>query len=386
MQVMSEEENGMSEQDDEEDDDLELRRDIAREVEEAFAYVPYPGDDRLVRSPTFWENDEILAAFQGKHWRDLSVQVMFEQRFSQPVISPEAYRFYLPAYLIAGLLHSDETDTLWENVFYEFTPPSSSQSDQMERFHACIAPLSAHQKAVVRRYVELYVQIEGSLEDPGNDRALLFWQRLTDLERAEGADERDHATAIRNIQRAMGWESKISEQEAREAADLEQEIAREVEEAFATVPYPGDDKITNSPPEWEKALGVAVFHGKHWRNISLDVLSNHRHSLKFFSSEAFHFFLPSYLIASVIHAGETGELRDQLFYNLMPPREQGHLMDSFLARIHALDARQKAVVRRFMELWSKTATCYPDTIKERGLSFWRQVTDTPSAAGSPSGN
>jgi hypothetical protein len=172
-------ENDVPEQDEDEDEIDVLAREIAGEVEDAFANVPYPGDERLVRSPTYWENEEILEAFRGKHWRDISVKVLFEHRYSLGALSPEAYRFYLPSYLVAGLIHSDETDTLWQNVFYSLTPPES-EGDSMDWFLARIGPLDARQKAAVRRYVELYVQIEHTYPDLDRDRALAFWRRITD--------------------------------------------------------------------------------------------------------------------------------------------------------------------------------------------------------------
>lgn len=176
--------------DQDEDDPLKIPREIAREAEEAFAAIPYPGDDRLLRTETYWENDEILEAFQGKHWKELSPEVLFKQSDNLGALSPEAFRFYLPACMIGALLHHEETDRLLQNVFYDFTPPPS-KGEQMDWFCTRIAPLDARQKEVVRRYVEFYVQIEGSLEMPGHDRALLFWQRLTDMERTAEVDARD---------------------------------------------------------------------------------------------------------------------------------------------------------------------------------------------------
>ena len=85
---------------------------IAREVEVAFRDVPYPGDEDLIGSPNHWESPEVLDSFQGRHWRGVPLTVLFTHRLSLSLFSPKAFLFYLPAYLIAALLHSEEVDTL----------------------------------------------------------------------------------------------------------------------------------------------------------------------------------------------------------------------------------------------------------------------------------
>jgi hypothetical protein len=182
-------ETTVSEQDEDEDEIDVLRRDIAREVEEAFANVPYPGDDRLVAYPDYYESDDVIEAFRGKHWRDISPEVLSEHWASLGLFSPEAFRFYLPCYLIAALLRSDVTGMVWETVFFRLTPPES-EGDKMDGFLKRINALDARQKAVIRRFVEVYVQIEAGYPDSSRDRALPFWQRISPTESAEGDRDR----------------------------------------------------------------------------------------------------------------------------------------------------------------------------------------------------
>lgn len=98
------------------------------------------------------------------------------------------------------------------------------------------------------------------------------------------------------IQKAMLGECALSEQEARELKALEQEIAQEVEQAFATVAPPEDDDSPGSSAHWKNVPDA--FRGKHWKELSPEVLREHDYDLKYFSPGAFHFFLPAYLIAA----------------------------------------------------------------------------------------
>ncbi len=73
----------------------------------AFAQTPYPGDDALVRSVGD-EPDEVVELFRGRtDWRALTAEFVDLAGAASPsalsFFSDGAFRFYLPAYLIADL-------------------------------------------------------------------------------------------------------------------------------------------------------------------------------------------------------------------------------------------------------------------------------------------
>src|SRR6185437_14580821 len=76
-------------------------------IHSAFADTPYPGDDALVRSAGD-EPDEVVDLFRGRtDWRALSADFVDRAGAASPsalsFFSAGAFRFYLPAYLIADL-------------------------------------------------------------------------------------------------------------------------------------------------------------------------------------------------------------------------------------------------------------------------------------------
>jgi hypothetical protein len=76
-------------------------------IQNAFADTPYPGDDALVRSAGD-EPDEVVDLFRGRtDWRALSPDFVDRAGAASPsalsFFSAGAFRFYLPAYLIADL-------------------------------------------------------------------------------------------------------------------------------------------------------------------------------------------------------------------------------------------------------------------------------------------
>jgi hypothetical protein len=80
---------------------------IQAQIRSAFANTPYPGDHALVRSVGD-EPDEVVELFRGKDdWRVLSSDFIDRAGAASPCalsfFSAGAFRFYLPAYLIADL-------------------------------------------------------------------------------------------------------------------------------------------------------------------------------------------------------------------------------------------------------------------------------------------
>lgn len=63
--------------------------------------------------------------FKGKHWSKLTLGEMFLHRDALAFLTPPAFRFYLPAFLLAILDHYDEVDMLPLIVIQKLCPPNA---------------------------------------------------------------------------------------------------------------------------------------------------------------------------------------------------------------------------------------------------------------------
>jgi len=72
-----------------------------------------------------------------------------------------------------------------------------------------------------------------------------------------------------------------------------------IETAFADVPYPGDDNIADHQDCLECDEVRAFFRGKSWRDLKFPELRDYSQSLPLFTPQAFHYFLPGYLLATM---------------------------------------------------------------------------------------
>ena len=81
-------------------------------------------------------------------------------------------------------------------------------------------------------------------------------------------------------------------------------IKAQIVEAFKAVPYPGDKGLRGSDEGDEPFMVEREFHGKRdWRSLQPKFLDQAPEglgsALSFLSHEAFHYFLPAYLIADL---------------------------------------------------------------------------------------
>src|SRR4051794_32006983 len=87
-------------------------------IHEAFGDLPYPGDDRIVSDNTGYdlESERVKNSVKGCHWCDVSFDTLSRLREALPLMSPEGFRFYLPAYMVISILDPDRADVIVDYV------------------------------------------------------------------------------------------------------------------------------------------------------------------------------------------------------------------------------------------------------------------------------
>jgi hypothetical protein len=163
---------------------------LVAQIERAFADVPYPGDDRICegvtaahrQSPS--EEARIAAEFRGRHWREVPLENLARYSATLCFLTPEAYRFYLPAYLrtVIGLSREDmqrvpRAGDLEQEILFSLTPATDIPYST-DHTHQRIDPLDREQKAAVRAFLHwIYRQRlreRGELF-PGEQSVLTYW-------------------------------------------------------------------------------------------------------------------------------------------------------------------------------------------------------------------
>jgi hypothetical protein len=166
-----------------------LQESMAQQIKQAFADTPYPGDDQIVKPES--DNQELMRAFRGRDWRALPVATLGYYYVDLPHLTPEAFRYYLPAFMIAVLLHYQNVGTLPVSLMHSLTPPDPDSLEKYMDKHTDPLKLTkvadflnrasafnAKEKTAIRTFLGLYRKwcTRGIGELRFIDRALEFWQ------------------------------------------------------------------------------------------------------------------------------------------------------------------------------------------------------------------
>jgi len=146
---------------------------VQRQIEEAYALVPYPGDEGIAYSRDAWECPELEADFRGRHWRSVPRETLRARSAYLSLFSTLGLHFYLPAYLLASL--EDYDGTLNEDIrpltIYGLTL-SAEDTPLHRRLHESqlkdFAVFTPAQKRAIRAFLE-YARDEWTDEFPGGD-------------------------------------------------------------------------------------------------------------------------------------------------------------------------------------------------------------------------
>jgi hypothetical protein len=101
---------------------------LLRQLDEAFGHLPIPPAGRLVSGNCACdlEAQEIMVKFRGRHWRDLNSADLFGEADSLSFFTPEAFRFFLPAFIRVSLLDTKNADLI-DAILWNLTQPDDSK-------------------------------------------------------------------------------------------------------------------------------------------------------------------------------------------------------------------------------------------------------------------
>ena len=102
---------------------------LVEEICAAFACLSEPDRAKLVvTTKGDWEGDRVMEDFGGKHWREVPLGVLVRHYDACHLMRPEAYRFYLPAYMLACVENYVEADLIPDFVVSSLVPGRSPLS------------------------------------------------------------------------------------------------------------------------------------------------------------------------------------------------------------------------------------------------------------------
>jgi hypothetical protein len=152
------------------------REQLVKQIEDAFSDVEYPGDEKIVITTEYFDNLKLLLDFKGKHWKEINTEMILQHRFDLSRLTPEAFRFYLPAYLIASLRGEDRGEII-PHVIWNLDPQESEGNFRNE-FLARVKGLSSKQIAAIKAFIKFFVERQTHLMSD-DKRMQQFWDHYS---------------------------------------------------------------------------------------------------------------------------------------------------------------------------------------------------------------
>ena len=152
--------------------------DLARRIEDAFSSCPRPDPDDMVEpddgSPVA---HELRRAFTGMTWREAPFQTLVYWGDVIDCFSARAWRYYLPAFLIATLRTQDPP--LVDAMLETLTPLATDRG--LTRFNERLALLGQEQREVIRDFIHQVWPLIHKEDDQGSPDCRAFWNDLVTI-------------------------------------------------------------------------------------------------------------------------------------------------------------------------------------------------------------
>jgi hypothetical protein len=102
------------------------REQVAAQIEAAFADAPSPGTEYDEISKTKYDDEGIVDYFRGTTWRGHRVQDLRCHEAAMSFFTDKAFRYWLPAFMLAELESPEEADIIAEGIAFHLTNASDA--------------------------------------------------------------------------------------------------------------------------------------------------------------------------------------------------------------------------------------------------------------------
>lgn len=258
-------------------------------INSAFSGLPVPAATTLI-GPVGRHERAVATKFRraiaGRTWQSLTQDFLGEWSSSFSYLSTEAYRYYLPALLIAGLVDYDGDMEIGHDVIHMLCPNFLALYYEGADKDAEIlqSELKDQEYRLVCSFLGLLFE-KASCWNYCAARALYWgWNRI----------ETEELNAVKRYYHELRRFSRTEPENPDVAA-----LCREIDAAFADTPYPADDSLCDDLRDPEPAEIALELRGVKWQYAHPTLLAQCYLALSFLQPEAFRYFLPAFLIADL---------------------------------------------------------------------------------------
>jgi len=124
---------------------------VHAQIEEAFADTPAPGEgfDDISAS---MDDEGIVGYFRGTTWRGHRVQALRIHEVALSLFTDKAFRYWLPAFMLAELENPKEADIIGEGIAFHLTDAESADARLRQFAQDELEAIAAFLNECVQRY------------------------------------------------------------------------------------------------------------------------------------------------------------------------------------------------------------------------------------------
>lgn len=126
---------------------------LKQKIFASFENVPYPKG--RIAPHECDECDDVCKTFKNKNWKTISPEILEENHGIIPLFSPEAFQYFLPAYLIYSLNNFHEDDTVCQFMLYSITPSNKDINESLAYRRSKFVHFSSEQMSCIYEFLDL---------------------------------------------------------------------------------------------------------------------------------------------------------------------------------------------------------------------------------------
>jgi len=125
---------------------------LRSKITDAFSSIPHPGKENVTEHQCE-ECDELRDTFGPLEWQRVPPEII-DANFGQlPLFTPEAFRYFLPSYILRCLDNFDSENSVCEFVIYAVAP-TGGEDWEKKRYAERISLFSSEQRAAVAAFLK----------------------------------------------------------------------------------------------------------------------------------------------------------------------------------------------------------------------------------------
>ncbi|HLK61757.1 MAG TPA: DUF6714 family protein [Chthonomonadaceae bacterium] len=266
------------------------KEEVLAAIDAAFPEFPIPDPQTIVEFSETGDGsstEAIRNEFGGKSWRSLILESPSQWESKLNALSPEGYRYYLPAFLIEALQEFSDDSSFLHRLLLKLCPffwLVYHEGDDLD-LRARQAVFTPVQYQAVCAFLGLVIAQLPFLRYRAMQALHWGWNQM---------DTPALAAANQYYQEMRSFSYPGSEDPKIEA------LCQEIRTAFAATPYPGDNALCEAEPGWEGAEYAIEFRGLKWQSAHPILLARSYSALSFLSEAGLRYFLPAYLLADLM--------------------------------------------------------------------------------------